>query len=290
MQSARPAPRPLVFTLAALAVGAAGVGLPGCASFPGTTAASFLKRIEERDPNVRYKAYANLASPRCYDDDRQKIKAVETLVAKLEEDKEPLATRAVICRTLGSLGRPEARDAVLKAVNDEDTMIRAEACRALGKVGRPEDATILARVMTVDVQPDCRVAAVEALGHLKSTDGRIIAYLASAMEADDPAIRLASHNSLVSTVGKDFGIRAEDWKDYVRSVAPASAEPERADAVAAAEAERKARDAALRAAPDEDRGGGMVPGMAPGLTPLTPPDFTPITPLNLGAGGQQPPG
>ena len=54
-------------------------------------------------------------------------------------------------------------------------LVRAEACRALGKVGRPEDATILARVMTVDTLGDCRVAAIEGLGELKSHDQRIIA-------------------------------------------------------------------------------------------------------------------
>ncbi|WP_435017549.1 HEAT repeat domain-containing protein [Tundrisphaera sp. TA3] len=223
----------------------------GCSSFQGTTAASFLKRIEERDPNVRYKAYANLASPKCYDDENQKAQAVRTLVAKLEADKEPTATRAVICRTLGALGRPEARDVILRAVNDEDGLVRAEACRALGRVGRQEDATILARIMTVDLLEECRIAAIESLGDLKSTDGRIITYLAAAMEHDDPAIRYASHNALVATVGKDFGIKADDWKDYVRSVAGA-AEPAKPDAIAAAEIEAEAKAKAAIAARDTE--------------------------------------
>ena len=201
MQGERPARRTRSQAAIACAAIVIAAAAPGCSSFQGTTAASFLRKTEERDPNVRYKAYANLASPRCYDDDRQRVQAVQVLVAKLDEAKEPMASRAVICRTLGALGRPEARDAILKAVNDDDGLVRAEACRALGRVGRQEDATILTRVMTVDLLEECRIAAIESLGDLKSSDGRIIGYLAAAMENDDPAIRYASHNALVATVG-----------------------------------------------------------------------------------------
>ena len=38
-----------------------------------------------------------------------------------------MATRAVICRTLGELGDPVARDAMIRLVRDPDGMIRAEA-------------------------------------------------------------------------------------------------------------------------------------------------------------------
>ena len=293
MQAARPASRPPVLAAAPVLLLAVVVN-SGCSSFPGTTAASFLKRIEERDPNVRYRAYASLASPRCYDDDGQKAAAVKALVAKLDGDKEPTATRAVICRTLGALGRPEARDAILKAVNDDDGLVRVEACHALGKVGRQEDATILARVMTVDVLEECRIAAIEALGELKSTDSRIVVYLASAMEADDPAVRLAAHNALVATVGKDYGIKADDWKDYVRSVAGAS-EPDRPDAIAAAEADRKAKEAAMRPDSLEPPGGDLFapPTTTPTLSPVYPPRPPSLPDPDTGDGpitGRRPPG
>lgn len=263
MQGARPSPRSRVRAAFVLAIAATS---PGCSSFQGTTAASFLRRAEEKDPNVRYKAYANLASPRCYNDEAQKLKAVEVLVAKLDDGKEPVASRAVICRTLGSLGRPEARDAILKATGDEDPLIRVEACRALGRVGRPEDATILARVMTVDVIEECRIAAIEALGELKSGDPRIIAYLAGAMEHDDPAVRYASHNALVATVGKDFGIRADDWQGYVRSVTGA-AEP----------GESAAPKAEVATAPSEaDPASSRPAELSPPSELPPPPDLPPL--------------
>ncbi len=137
------------------------------------------------------------------------------LAAKLKEGREPIATRAVICRTLGMLRRPEAREVILAATNDEDALVRAEACRALGRVGRSEDATVLARVMTLDVSAECRVAAIESLGELKSPDKRITQHLVSGMEHDEPAIRVASWNALKSITGKDLGVDAIEWKKYV---------------------------------------------------------------------------
>src|SRR4051812_44680690 len=88
----------------------------GGSQFIGTTAQSFLMKIRDSpDPNVRYLAYSKLASPQCYDDAQQKAEAVKTLVQKLDGSQEPVATRAVICRTLGELHDPSAREAIIKA-------------------------------------------------------------------------------------------------------------------------------------------------------------------------------
>ena len=97
----------------------------------------------------------------------------------------------------------------MKATSDAEGVVRVQACLALGKVGLPEDATVLARVMTVDVLEDCRIAAIEGLGELKSTDPRILEVLVNGMEHDDPAIRLASVKSLRAThrQGPGAGIR-----------------------------------------------------------------------------------
>ncbi|WP_435006789.1 HEAT repeat domain-containing protein [Tundrisphaera lichenicola] len=200
------------------------VAMTGCTGFQsfkfrGTTASSFLRTIEEsRDPNERFIAYDSLSSPRCFDDENQKARASQILVEKLRSGKEPHATRAVICRTLGQLRRPEAREAILGLVEDEDNLVRAEACRALGLVGRTEDATVLARVMTVDVAAECRVAAIESLGELKAKDRRINEFLVNGMEHEEPAIRVASMNALKSITGRDLGVDAMAWKKFVESL------------------------------------------------------------------------
>ncbi|HEX8203319.1 MAG TPA: HEAT repeat domain-containing protein [Isosphaeraceae bacterium] len=189
----------------------------GCVGVTGTTAASFLRQARENgDPNVRYRAYVKLGWPSSYDNDEQKLEAVRVLSAALEGEKEPVAARAVICRSLGQVGRPEARPALLQAVNDPEPVVREEACRALGRVGRPEDATVLAQVMSVDTSGDCRIAAIEGLATLKAADPRIEALLVESMEHKDPGIRLASVRALKSITGQDLGIEPGSWRAFVQ--------------------------------------------------------------------------
>ena len=205
----------------ALAVGAPAA----CSSFSGTTALSFMRQVREStDPNTRYKAYANLASPRCYDNDVQRADAVRVLADGLTSDREPVATRALICQTLGTLGRPEARDALVKAADDPEPLIREEALRALGKVGRPDDATLLVRAMTVDTQSDCRIAAIDGLGDLKPADSRVRTSLVDGMEHDDPGIRLASLRALRKITGRDLGTEVGPWRKLVQMQARSEAQ------------------------------------------------------------------
>jgi HEAT repeat protein len=210
----------------------------GCSQFIGTTAQSFLMKIRDSpDPNVRYAAYSRLASPQCYDDASQKAEAVRILIKKLDGSQEPVATRAVICRTLGELRDPAAREALIKASGDPEGTVRVQACRSLGKVGISEDATILARVMTVDTLEDCRIAAIEGLGELKSKDTRIVQILVAGMEHDDPAIRLASLKALRSITGLDRGVDPVAWRDAVLpKTKTAAASPATASASAPAAA------------------------------------------------------
>ena len=190
----------------------------GCSSLrsPSTTAASNLRIIkQETDPNKRYTAYAKLASPALYENDREKAGAVKTMIEELGKGREPLATRAQICRTLGQLGDPSAREVIVAATSDLDPVIRLEACRALGRVGKSDDATILARIMNIDQDPDCRVAAVEALSKMKSTDPRIHGVLVSGLENEEPAIRYASYQALKVITGKDLGVDPKAWSKYL---------------------------------------------------------------------------
>jgi HEAT repeats len=196
-----------------------------CTPYIGSTYKSFLRQARENpDPNIRYIAYAKLGSPSVYDSDQQKNEAVKIMVAKLEEAKEPVAIRAVIIKSLGNLRDPRARDVILKGIADTDNaLIRVEACRALGKVGLPEDATTLARLMTIDKLEDCRIAAIESIGSLKSKEPRILQILLDGMELDDPAIRYQCLQSLRLITDEDYGIDPAVWK---RELKPLLAEPQ----------------------------------------------------------------
>jgi HEAT repeat protein len=206
---------------------AALLALAGCSTYMGTTYKSFLRHVRANpDPNIRYLAYVRLGSPMLYDTPFEKAEVVDVLMAKLKEGREPLAIRAVIIRDLGLLGDRRARDAISATMNDPEGVIRVEACRALGRIGRPEDATTLARVMTVDNLEDCRIAAIEGLGTLKTQDPRIILMLLEGMEHDDPAIRLASLNALRDLTGKDLGVDVSAWRRLLEPQIKAALEPE----------------------------------------------------------------
>jgi HEAT repeat protein len=186
----------------------------GCSTYIGTTSKSFLHQVRDNpDPNIRYIAYTKLGVPSAYDNQAQKDEAIGIMIAKLREAKEPVAVRAVIVRSLGNLGDRRARQEIIKAANDvENAVIRVEACRALGKVGQPEDATILARIMTIDKLEDCRIAAIEGLGMLKAQDPRIFNILLDGMDHDDPAIRLECLRALREITGKDAGVDPAAWR------------------------------------------------------------------------------
>lgn len=228
------------------------VALSGCASvFGPTTATSFMHLVESSpDPNIRFKAYQSLGSARVYDEPSQKAAAAKLLLENLDPKKEPLASRAVICRTLGDLGDPVARDAMVRLIRDPDPMIRAEAYRALGKVGRKEDSTALMQAMTLDRDDHCKVAAIEALGMLKEVDPRTEAYLVRTLDSsvEDPRIRYASLNSLRKISRKDFGAKPEPWRAYVLAKYGEKIEPAPvavAGAGAAATLDRSATAASL---------------------------------------------
>jgi HEAT repeat protein len=200
---------------AATALLAALVSSPGCANHIGTTAASFLRRAQEDpSPDVRNLAYRKLANPNCFDNDSQRIEAVRVLGKALDERREPVVTRAVICRTLGEIGRPEAREPLLNAVNDNQALVRAAACRALGKVGTGEDAVTLAQVMAADHDPDCRIAAIEGIREIRQPDPRVYVVLVGGLENTDPAVRLSSYEALQTLSGQNLGPDAKAWRTW----------------------------------------------------------------------------
>jgi HEAT repeat protein len=187
----------------------------GCSTYIGTTSRSFIRHVRSNpDPNIRYLAYAKLGNADLYDNPYDKSEAVETLVAKLEEGREPVGIRTVIIRGLGELGDRRARNAIARVANDPtaEPMLKVEAYRALGKVGTPEDAAMLARVMNTAPLEDCRIAAIEGIAALKAKDPRIIHVLIEGMEHEDPAIRLQSYRALKQITGKDLGNRPEPWR------------------------------------------------------------------------------
>lgn len=229
----------------------------GCSTYVGTTAKSFLGHVRNNpDPNVRYIAYTKLASKDLFETDEQRRDAVAVLIDRYQRGKEPIASRAIICRTLGEIGDSSAREVLLKAARHQEPVVRVEACRALGKVGRSEDASVLAQAMAIDGVEDVRIAAIEGLADLKSSDPRIYKVLLDSMEHEDPAVRLASLNALRKITGKDLGIEPGPWRKELEPILSATPPDMKAPAAAATPADRAAAESAAASF-------GAAAGLAP---------------------------
>jgi len=225
----------------------AGLVVGGCSHYVGTTVKSFLRNARHHpDPNVRFVAYSKLASLDAYESPEEKSEAVKVLMERFDQGREPVASRAMICRALGQLGDPAARELLIRATSHPEGVIKIEACRALGKVGRSEDATILARIMTVDHLEDARIAAIEGLAELRTKDPRIYLVLVEGMDHDDPAIRLASLNALRKLTGKDLGVTSDPWRRELKPILDAAARGDSAmavgDGTADTDTDRSGRD------------------------------------------------
>ena len=109
--------------------------------------------------------------------------------------------------------------------------------------------------MAVDTLEDCRIAAIDGLGELKSKDPRIMQMLVAGMEHEDPAIRLASLKDMVTKVtNKDLGVDAAAWQDAVLPKPPGAPTNPAAATIAAGPPERPPPPpTAFRAAPDVRR-------------------------------------
>ncbi len=125
--------------------------------------------------------------------------------------------RAILCRTLGEIGDPEARPALTRALQDPDPLVRTQACRALGKIGHPDDAHLLSRLMVTDTSRDGRVAAINALADLGTEDPRIALKLVEGMRNQDPAIRVAAYDALRQLSGQDLGVDPAPWEQRVQA-------------------------------------------------------------------------
>jgi len=204
----------------------------GCQATRGRQFARWLDNVASPDPNVRYASYEALGRLGDAAPAATRFEAVRLLASRLTNGGEPAASRAALCRALGQLGveppgssspevrSPVARKAILKALDDPSPLVREQACRALGRVGQPEDAIRLAQIMNVDRIGECRLAAIEALGVLRIRDPRVLSLLVEGMEHEDPAIRLASVQSLRSIAGQDLGLNAADWKRWLEAGGP----------------------------------------------------------------------
>jgi HEAT repeat protein len=134
---------------------------------------------EDADREERFKASAWLAL--------QKEAAIEPLVEKLNDENVGLASKIVICRTLGQIGLP-AEAPLTAALESDDQLVRINAAEQLAII-KPTSPSIVQTLIALLDHDDPRTAerAVKSLAHIgppaKDSADRLLAILNS--DADE---------------------------------------------------------------------------------------------------------
>jgi HEAT repeat protein len=141
----------------------------------------FLEALRDPDPRVRDAALQGLP----YLEDKR---AQEALFEAIK-DGSP-RTRGTAMRALGHCaGEPRVPAFLLRGLGDPDAWVRYYACQSLGKIGYEAAAPRIAALLAEETG-QVRVAAVEALSHLRSDEAH--AALRRAAELDDRDVRRAA--------------------------------------------------------------------------------------------------
>lgn len=165
------------------------------------------------DPSERLEAFAALGEPARYkrSPERQQ-EAVHILRLGLELEKDQLV-RITIVHSLAALKGEQAQAALLASLHDKDAVVRAEICRALARLGDPASSEAIAKLLASDSNLDVRLAAADALGHLRTSSSAQA--LLAALDDKDPALRHRASRSLRAITGKDYGTDFKAWQAYL---------------------------------------------------------------------------
>jgi len=173
---------------------------------------TYYKRVEELR-QVRLKARS------LPDAERQRLASEISEVLAIEKSA---TMRADLVKTLAVLPGPTALVALDGAATDNEAEVRSAACQALSGQQGPEAVKLLAQ-LSGDADLDVRMEAAKALGRHK--DPEAAKALALALDENDPAIQRVTMESLKTCTGKDYGMSAKTWREYLDGGDPKPPDP-----------------------------------------------------------------
>lgn len=141
----------------------------------------------------------------------------DQLARQIQVEPDPLVRQAVVT-SIAAFRTPMAQQVLEAGLNDENAAVRVACCRALGKRADTQSVPALANALHADKDVDVRLAAVEALGKIKSPDAQKA--LGLALDDHDPAMQYAAVQSLKAVTGRDYGPDVQAWKQVAAGGAP----------------------------------------------------------------------
>lgn len=185
----------------------------GCSSWP------FLakKRTTVITPGMRIATVREMAAQASDLDTSEQTRLTQQLATQIQNEPDPLVRQA-IQETIAEYETPLAQNVLLAGLQDNETDVRLACCRKLA--GRSELVVVnsLRQVIEKDENLDVRLAAVEALGKIPSTES--VSALAVALKDRDPALQYAGVQSLKAISGQDLGNDVKAWQQYAEGNQP----------------------------------------------------------------------
>jgi HEAT repeat protein len=140
------------------------------------------------------------------------------LAKKIQTEPDPLVREAIL-RAASQFRTQMAGRMLVLALHDTDPYVRQTACRLVSQRGDASALAELGRVAKSDADVDVRLAATRALGDLGSASA--VPFLSAGLEDRDPAIQLATVESLKLASGEDLGNDVGAWREWVAARSPA---------------------------------------------------------------------
>ena len=155
------------------------------------------------------------------EDDEQR-RVCEQLAQQIRTEPDPIVRRA-IQETIAEFDAPLAESVLLAGLNDDDRDVKVTCCRLLGQRGKPQAIEPLSKLVASDGDLDVRLAAVDALGAIKTP--AVIPGLAAALKDRDPALQFAGVEAMKLVTEEELGNDVEAWRKYAASIggSPAAA-------------------------------------------------------------------
>jgi hypothetical protein len=214
------------------------VVLAGCAEGPfngGGTWNPYLKKEWEKDEqrgptfHTKMQQLKQLkAQAATLPVDRQEALATEMALRYREEGNTLL--RGAVVGVMGQLRSANVDDALTAAMQDSDAEVRILAARALGARGNEMSLQTLAKAMGNESNLDVRMAITRELSNFKNSPEATRA-LALALDDNDAALQYRAIQSLELVTGRNYGVNARAWREYLAGGNPPAQTPSVADRV-----------------------------------------------------------
>ncbi|MCA9237604.1 MAG: HEAT repeat domain-containing protein [Planctomycetales bacterium] len=137
------------------------------------------------------------------------------LAQQIQTEPDPIV-RGAIQEAVAGLDAPLASQILTAGLQDENRRVRMTCCRELGRRGETAAIDQLAQLVRADEDFDVRMAAVDALGNIK-TEASVIA-LAAALKDRDPAMQYAGVQAMRGASGQDLGNDVQAWRQYAATL------------------------------------------------------------------------